>query len=122
MEGCASERVINQVAQGLLGLEESVSWFSFLEQPEQKAVLREVVRYAMQAHATAEDGREGVTRSGVKPTATSAVLVVREPLLDQMGKIINLPVAEYAKAFRVLLSTFAVTDTRRRQTQCQGRF
>ncbi|MFI5942251.1 DUF5958 family protein [Streptomyces uncialis] len=116
----ASERIINEVAQGLLGLEQGVSWFSSLEQVEQKAVLHEVVRHSMQAHATAEDGREGVLRSGVKPTANPAVLIVREPLLQQMGKIINLPQAEYAKAFRVLLSTFVVADTRRRELECRG--
>ncbi|WP_406084478.1 DUF5958 family protein [Streptomyces virginiae] len=116
----ASERIINEVAQGLLSWEEGVSWFSSLGQVEQKAVLHEVVRHSMQAHATAEDGREGVLRSGVKPTANPAVLIVREPLLQQMGKIINLPEAEYVKAFRVLLSTFAVADTRRRELECRG--
>lgn len=116
----ASERIINEVAQGLLGWDEGVSWFSSLEQAEQKAVLRELVRYAMQAHATAEDGRQGVLRSGVKSTVTPAVLIVREPLLEQMGKIINLPVAEYVKAFRVLLATFVVADTRRREVECRG--
>ncbi|MFI0777304.1 DUF5958 family protein [Streptomyces sp. NPDC021212] len=116
----ASERIINEVAQGLRSLEEAVTWFSALEQAEQKAALHEVVRYSMQAHATVDDGREGLLRSGIKPTMTPAVLIVREPILEQMGKIINLPPAEYVKSFRVLLSTFAVADTRRRETKCRG--
>ncbi|WP_425315097.1 DUF5958 family protein [Streptomyces purpureus] len=116
----ASERVINEVAQGLRALDDAVAWFSSLEQAQQKAVLHEVVRYAMQAHATVNDAREGLLRSGVKPTMTPAVLIVREPILEQMGKIINLPPGEYVKAFRVLVSTFAVADTRRRETECRG--
>lgn len=116
----ASERIINEVAQGLRSLEEAVTWFSSLEQVEQRAVLQEVVRYSMQAHATAEDGRDGLLRSGVKATMTPAVLIVREPILEQMGKIINLPPSEYLKSFRVLLSLFAVADARRRETECRG--
>ncbi|MEU0042668.1 DUF5958 family protein [Streptomyces werraensis] len=116
----ASERVINEVAQGLRALDDAVAWFSSLEQAQQKAVLHEVVRYAMQAHATVNDAREGLPQSGVKPTMTPAVLIVREPILEQMGKIINLPPGEHVKAFRVLVSTFAVADTRRRETECRG--
>ncbi|MFJ3027166.1 DUF5958 family protein [Streptomyces tendae] len=116
----ASERVINEVAQGLRALDDAVAWFTSLEQAQQKAVLHEVVRYAMQAHATVNDASEGLLRSGVKPTMTPAVLIVREPILEQMGKIINLPPGEYLKAFRVLVSTFAVADTRRRETECRG--
>ncbi|MGQ5609201.1 MULTISPECIES: DUF5958 family protein [Streptomyces] len=116
----ASERIINEVAQGLRSLEDAVAWFSSLEQVEQRAVLHEVVRYSMQAHATVNDARDGLLRSGVKPTMTPAVLIVREPILEQMGKIINLPPGEYVKSFRVLLSTFAVADTRRRETECRG--
>ncbi|MFE9776385.1 DUF5958 family protein [Streptomyces sp. NPDC005931] len=115
-----SERIINEAAQGILGYEESVDWFSSLEPFEQRAVLQEVVRYSMQAHATAEDGREGVSQSGVKPTITPAVLIVRAPILEQMGKILNLPPSEYVNSFRVLLSTFTVADTRRRETECRG--
>ncbi|MEV0445944.1 DUF5958 family protein [Streptomyces spectabilis] len=116
----ASERIINEVAQGIRSLDDAVAWFSSLEQVEQKAVLHEVVRYVMQAHATVDDAREGLARSGVKPTMTPAVLIVREPILEQMGKIINLPPGEYVKSIRVLLSTFAVADTRRRETECRG--
>jgi len=112
--------MINEVAQGLRPMEEAVAWFSALEQSEQKAVLQEVVRHSMQAHATAEDGRVGQSLSGVKRTMTPAVLITREPILEQMGKIINLPSGEYIKSFRVLVSTFTIADTRRRETECRG--
>ncbi|MFD8384813.1 DUF5958 family protein [Streptomyces sp. NPDC059679] len=116
----ASERMINEVAQGLRSTEAAVSWFASQAQAEQKAVLQEVARYSMQAHVTSEDARNGLAQSGVKPTMTPAVLIVREPILEQMGKITNLPPSEYAKSFRVLLSTFTVADTRRRETECRS--
>ncbi len=97
-----------------------MKWFTSLEEADKKEVLREIGRYAMQAHITTQDGREGVAKSGVKPTMTPAVLIVREPILDRMATIINLPAAEHAKAFRVLISTFSVADTRRRETECRG--
>ncbi|MEU6057295.1 DUF5958 family protein [Streptomyces sp. NPDC047097] len=116
----SSERIINEVAQGGRALDDAVAWFSSLEQDQQRAVLHEVVRFAMQANASVEDAREGLLRSGVKPTMTPAVLIIREPTVEQMGKVINLPPGEYVKSFRVLVSVFAVADARRRETDCRG--
>ncbi|WP_432097358.1 DUF5958 family protein [Streptomyces sp. bgisy100] len=116
----ASERMINEVAQELRSLEEGVEWFSALGLEQQESALHEIVLYLMQAHVTVEDGRKGLEKSGVKATMTPAVLIVREPILERIGKIAGLPQQEYLKAFRVLMSTFAVTDTRRRETQCRG--
>ncbi|WP_158574165.1 DUF5958 family protein [Streptomyces triticagri] len=115
-----AERIINEVAQGLRSLDDAVAWFSSLGRIEQKDVLRDVVHCALQAHATVDEAREGLLRSGVKPTMTPAVLVVREPIRGQMGKILDLPPDEYEKSLRVLLSTFAVADTRRRRDECRG--
>lgn len=115
-----SGRIINELAQGLLPLDEGVTWFASLEETDRKEVLHEISCYALQAHITTEDGREGVARSGVKPTMTPAVLIVREPILERMSKLINLPAAEHTKAFRVLISTFSVADTRRRENECRG--
>lgn len=101
-------------------LDEAVDWFSSLDEEDQDSVLREIVLYLIQVHVTAQDGRDGLASSGVKATMTPAVLIVREPILEQVGKIASLPPNEYLKAFRVLLSTFAVADTRRRETECRG--
>jgi hypothetical protein len=114
-------RILNELAQGKRPVEEGVSWFSGLPQERQKSVLREVVRHSIQAHATTEDGRQSVILSGLKPTFTPAVLIVRDGILEQMGKIINLPSAEYVKAFRILISVFAIADTRRRDQECVGK-
>lgn len=115
-----SERIINEVAQGMRSLDEAVDWFSSLDEGGQDSVLCEIVLYLIQVHVTAQDGRDGLASSGVKATMTPAVLIVREPILEQVGKIASLPPNEHLKAFRVLLSTFAVADTRRRETECRG--
>lgn len=115
-----SERIINEVAQGMRSLDEAVDWFSSLDEAGKDSVLREIVLYLIQVHVTAQDGRDGLARSGVKATMTPAVLIVREPILEQVGKIAGLPPNEHLKAFRVLLSTFAVADTRRREMECRG--
>ena len=101
-------------------LDEAVDWFSSLDEAGKDSVLREIVLYLIQVHVTAQDGRDGLARSGVKATMTPAVLIVREPILEQVGKIAGLPPNEHLKAFRVLLSTFAVADTRRREMECRG--
>ncbi|MFI1838379.1 DUF5958 family protein [Streptomyces olivaceoviridis] len=69
------------------------------------------------AHITAADGRSGVARSGVKPTAYCSVMICTDP--PRYGSA-GLPPAEYPNAFRVLVSVFAVADTCCRETYCKG--
>lgn len=71
----------------------------------------------MQAHITAADGRAGVALSGVKPTANPSVMICMDP--PRYG-FARLPADEHVTAFRVLVSVFAVADTRRRETHCKG--
>jgi hypothetical protein len=112
-----TERVVNEIAQGLRTLDAGVAWFAGLAPARQQEVLREIAGYAMQAHITAADGRAGVARSGVKPTATPSVMICMDP--PRYG-FAGLPAAEHVNAFRVLVSVFAIADTRRRETYCQG--
>ncbi|WP_406300622.1 DUF5958 family protein [Streptomyces sp. NBC_00618] len=112
-----AERVVNEVAQELRTLDDGTSWFSALSSVGRQAVLQEVVGYVMQAHITAADGREGVARSGVKPTANPSAMICMDP--PRYG-FAALPANEHVKAFRVLVSVFSVADTRRRRTHCKG--
>ncbi|WP_432751935.1 DUF5958 family protein [Streptomyces sp. JL2001] len=112
-----TELVVNEIAQGLRPLDDGVSWFSGLAPTRQQMVLQEVAGYALQAHITAVDGRVGVARSGVKPTANPSVMICMDP--PRYG-FAGMPSAEHVKAFRVLVSVFAVADTRRRETYCKG--
>ncbi|WP_225636641.1 DUF5958 family protein [Streptomyces solaniscabiei] len=112
-----TERVVNEIAQGLRTLDAGVAWFSGFASACQQEVLGEIAGYAMQAHVTAAEGRAGVARSGVKPTATPSVMICKDP--PRYG-FAGLPAAEHVKAFRVLISVFAIADTRRRETYCKG--
>ncbi|MFE2153572.1 DUF5958 family protein [Streptomyces lavendulae] len=112
-----TELVVNEIAQELRTLEDGVAWFSGLPPASRREVLRQVGGYVMQAHITSADGRAGVARSGVKPTANPSVMICMDP--PRYG-FSGLPADEHVKAFRVLVSVFAVADTRRRQTYCKG--
>ncbi|MEU9720989.1 DUF5958 family protein [Streptomyces sp. NPDC047976] len=112
-----TELVVNQIAQERRTLDDGVAWFSRLPLESRREVLQQVGGYAMQAHITAADGRAGVARSGVKPTANPSVMICMDP--PRYG-FYGLPADEHVKAFRVLVSVFAVADTRRRQTYCKG--
>ncbi|MFE2263166.1 DUF5958 family protein [Streptomyces griseosporeus] len=54
-----TERVVNEIAQGIRTLDAGVSWFSGLAPTRRQEVLQEVAGYAMQAHVTPPDGRAG---------------------------------------------------------------
>ncbi|MEU9086272.1 DUF5958 family protein [Streptomyces sp. NPDC048357] len=112
-----TERVVNEVAQELRTLDDGAAWFSGLSPAGRQEALRQVGGYAMQAHITAADGRAGVARSGVKPTANPSVMICMDP--PRYG-FSGLPADEHVKAFRVLVSVFSVADTRRRETYCKG--
>lgn len=112
-----TEQVVNETAQGIRTLDDGTAWFSGLSLADRQEVLREVGGYVMQAHITAADGCAGVARSGVKPTANPSVMICMDP--PRYG-FADLPADEHVKAFCVLVSVFAVADTRRRETDCKG--
>ncbi|MER7000020.1 DUF5958 family protein [Streptomyces sp. NPDC000410] len=112
-----TEQVVNEIAQELRTLDDGTSWFTGLSPARRQDVLQELAGYAMQAHITAADGRAGVARSGVKPTANPSVMICMDP--PRYG-FARLPADEHVKAFRVLVSVFAIADTRRRETYCKG--
>ncbi|MEU7466886.1 MULTISPECIES: DUF5958 family protein [Streptomyces] len=65
-----TERIVNEIAQGLRTLDAGVGWFSGLAPSRPQAVLQEVAGYAMQAHITAADQRGLPARiSGTGATA-----------------------------------------------------
>lgn len=111
------EQVVNEIAQGLRTLDAGVEWFCDLAPTVRQEVLQEVAGYAMQAHVTAADGRAGVARSGVKPTANPSVMICMDPPRYSFA---GLPTAEHGAAFRVLVSVFALADAKRRATYCKG--
>ncbi|MFO7936636.1 MAG: DUF5958 family protein [Kiritimatiellia bacterium] len=113
------EVFINQVAQGLEPMEEAVEWFNGLDRGDQRQTLRDVNYMALQAHPSTEVVNECIEMSGLKPSYTPCVLMLKSNnLAEQTAKIINLPENEFEKAFRLLLSLLSIADRNRRQTEC----
>ncbi|WP_371619902.1 DUF5958 family protein [Streptomyces sp. NBC_00454] len=110
--------MLNMLAQGLRPMERGVEWFEALPAENQFEVLRDLCGHCMQARAMEQDGPESVRRSGLRPTYTPAVLIMRGQLNVQLAKIINLPQGERVKAFRLLVALLGVADERRRERFC----
>ncbi|MDJ0347381.1 DUF5958 family protein [Streptomyces sp. H10-C2] len=109
---------LNELAQELRPLGRGVEWFEGISADEQFEVLRDLSGFCIQARATAEDGPESVRLAGIRPTHTPAVLITRGQLPGQLTKIINLPLDERVKAFRLLVALLGVADKRRRARLC----
>lgn len=113
--GPGTEEYLNELAQELRPLGEGITWFASLPEDAQTGTLRLLAGYCHQAHPTAEEALESIRRSGLRPTRTPAVMLVRGRIEDQVGRIAGLaPQHERMKAFRLLIALLAVADGRRR--------
>ncbi|WP_448319049.1 DUF5958 family protein [Streptomyces sp. CO7] len=110
------ERVLDELAQGLWPLTEGLAWFEALDEESQSVVLRDLGHFCHQAHPTREEAVEAVRLSGLRPTHTPCVLIVRGRADEQAGHVATLrPRHERIKAFRLLVRLLAVADARRRR-------
>lgn len=106
---------LNELAQDLRPLDEGVAWFADLPEDEQTESLRLLAGFCFQAHPTPQEALESIRRSGLRPTHTPAVMLVRGRIEHQVGRIARLtPQHERMKAFRLLIALLAVADARRR--------
>ncbi|MFH8582231.1 DUF5958 family protein [Streptomyces zaomyceticus] len=113
--------ILNELAQGLRPMSQGIEWFSSLAPEEQSQTLRFLAHHCIQARAVAEDGTESISRAGLRPTHTPAVLITRGPIDHQLGKIASLtPIDERYKAFRLLIAVLAIADARRSEHYCSG--
>jgi hypothetical protein len=110
--------ILNELSQERRPLVEGLVWFRALSLDGRRAVIRELAYFCLQAGAVTADTEESIARSGVKPTATPAVLISRGSLREQLAKIGNLPEPEMEKSFRLLLALLSISDARRRQINC----
>src|SRR5690242_585819 len=76
--------ILNELAQGLRPIQEGVEWFDALSQEKQYEVLRLLSHHCLQARAVEEDGPESIRRAGLRPTHTSAVLITRSRIDQQL--------------------------------------
>ena len=110
--------LLNELSQGRRPMREGLSWFESLSIDEQRLVIRELAYYILQAKATQDEVEASIALAGVKSTATSAVLLSRGMLREQLAKVGNLPGSEMGKSFRILISLLSVADARRRRAEC----
>jgi hypothetical protein len=110
-------RILNELAQDLLPIDEGLSWFAEHCEDTRRAVLRQLSTFILQAHPAPEDALASVAASGLRAKHTPAVLILKEPLNAQLSKISGLPANEQMKAFRLLVALLAIADGRRRCQQ-----
>ncbi|MFI1472166.1 DUF5958 family protein [Streptomyces wuyuanensis] len=114
--GSNPEMYLNELAQDLRPLDEGVAWFASLPEEEQTRTLRLLAGFCFQAHPTAEEAAESIRRSGLRPTHTPAVMLVRGRIEHQVGAVAGLtPQHERMKGFRLLIALLAIADGRRRE-------
>ncbi|WP_409239550.1 DUF5958 family protein [Streptomyces sp. PA5.6] len=113
--------LLNELAQGLRPMSEGIEWFDALGQEEQSVVLLCLRHHCVQARAVSGDAPESIRRAGLRPTHTPALLISRDRIDEQLGKIAGLrPRDERRKAFRLLIAVLHVADARRRERYCSG--
>ena len=109
---------LNQLAQGLLKIEDGVAEFVNEDADRRRATLRKLIAFALQAGVKPADTRPGIERAGIKATDTPSVLISKGAIQVQLAKIANLPESESVKSFRLLVALFAIADERRRNEKC----
>jgi hypothetical protein len=111
----AHEVILNELVQGLRSPAEGVEWFESLSEDDRRKTLHALVLFCGQARAREQDVPEGITRSGIRPTHTPAVMLTKWRFGMEA-----LPAYELTKSFRLLVALFTIADTRRRMLYCAG--
>src|SRR5436190_4684 len=111
----AIELHLNRIAQGLVSEAEGHSWFESLQPEARLKTLRVLANICQQSHPLSQEVPQAIERSGLKATFTPCVLLkLAARPQDAFNRIVALPGAEQVKSFRLLVSLFAIADTRRR--------
>lgn len=112
---------LNQVAQGIHGIDVAVEWFADRPPKEKMYLLEQVGYLAVEAGATAADALGAAEYAGVKSGIPACVLMSKQPSKTQLAKVLDLPEAENQRSFAFLLGMMTIADRRRREDKCQGR-
>lgn len=120
MSNSVEEIKLNKIAQGIIDIESGMNWFMESDSNTQLKLLRKLYYMILQAGAKEDDISQAISLSKLKRTFTPCVLLSKGNLKIQIPKIINLPVQEYLKSFKLLISLFSVADERRRNIICKN--
>jgi len=109
-----TEILLNQIAQGVRPMQEGIALVSRGASAHDAWIsLRMMV---CQARPRLHDVEEAIASAGLKPTYTPCVLLLKDQRPNQIEKVAALPANEAEKAFRLLVTVFAVADRRRRES------
>ncbi|WP_394210391.1 DUF5958 family protein [Enterovibrio calviensis] len=109
---------INEIAQGFLTGEQGNLWFSNLNAAAKSETLRSLSRFVVQSHPTNDEVSRAIFESGLNPNFTPCVLISKLELKSALHKINLLPDIEMDKSWYLLISLFAISDSRRRSVSC----
>ncbi len=109
--------LINQMAQGIVEIDEGEQWFSAHDLESKRGMLREVNVMILQAHPTPDDAISAIAASGLNDTLTPCVLLLKPGIKVQLAKLANLPEPELANVLKLLVGLLGVADKRRRETK-----
>lgn len=113
---------INQIAQNFVPLSDGLNWFIRSEEELQKRVLHSLYTCCAQCHPDQKEIEAAIVNSRLKPSYTPCIIAASQKgdISEKLWKIANLPKNEWAKAFALLASVLAVSDNRRRSTECKN--
>ena len=115
-----TELKINKLAQGLITLDEGLSWYDESDAESRNKIMRALDLCIFQSHPTNEDIEKGIKNSGLKESYSPCVLVRKKPFNEVRQKVLNMSEPDQRRSFILFLSIFSVADKRRRETQCKG--
>src|SRR3954467_1455197 len=116
----AIELQLNRIAQGFVLEAEGCSWFESLQPEARVQALQVLANICQQSHPLPEEASQAVERSGLKATFTPCVLLKLAVRPEHtFHRIIALPQSEQVRSFRLLMSLFAIADSRRRESHCK---
>lgn len=114
------EIFINQFVQQLHTADVMEAWFSDRDHADKREVILNLLNMVIQAHPTDEEIELAVCQLG-KENSPSAVKLMnrRKPYRIYGCELADLPEKELKTAFLLLLTVFALADTRRKLTECK---
>jgi hypothetical protein len=107
------EFLLNKYAQGLLLENFIFDSFRQLDTNTQHFFLECLANLIVQSNAIDDDINQAIINSGLKPTYTPCVLLLRGSAYHNLNKIIRLPHSEYNKILYLFLNLFKIAYLRR---------
>ena len=109
------ERILlNQLAQDIVAASSGEKWFDLQGVEDQRRILRGLSNLVLQSSPRPPDAATAVSESGMSPTLTPCVVIVKHSLKDQLAKFPQLAEEELLRAFRLLIALLRISDARRR--------